>query len=310
MTFCTNLFDDFCSHIKRWGQRGVLSDKLTISGVCNKTEETVSSWIREHGVSAGFDRFSQIPSSRPRKINLSPSFSCPECVRPSFEQLKLHIEDGDDLCPYLGNNVRKLGKHDSMLADWGIWHFHLVPRELRATVNDDYLLFAWLSGGAAYLITIGTHRDIANTEYLKDLQRNYPVALGSEINVMGVDIDSDEYKKLRAARVNAAIAINGHVYYCPGGGRNADGGSTLGHRNAMIVRRRLDRASQILADGLSDAIKRLMPEERYRSLEDASLDLKLEWFDDREIRVVCPVLGVGFSLLDKEMKIALVEGVE
>lgn len=306
MTFRVNLFDDFCSYIKRWGQQGVLSNKLTISGVCNKTEETVSLWIREHGVSAGFDRCSQIPSSGPREVKMSPSFSCPECARQNFEYLRQHIEAGDDLSPYLGNNVRKLGKHDSMLADWGIWHFHLVPQELRATVNDDYLLFAWMSGDVAYLISVGTHRDLTNTEYLKDLQRNYPAALGPEIDADGIDVDSDEYKRLRAVCVNAAIVINGHVYYCPGGGRNTDGCSTLGYRNAMVLRRRLDRASQILAEGLFDAIKRLMPEERYGAFEKASLDLKLEWFDEREIRVVCPVFGIGFSLLDKENKIALV----
>lgn len=286
----------------------MLSNQLTISGVCNKTEKTVDLWIREHGVAAGFDRCSQIPLARPREVKMSPSFSCPESVRESFELLKRNIEDGDDLYPYLGNNVRKLGKHDSMLADWGIWHFHLAPKGLRANVDDDYLLFAWLSGDVAYLIAIGTHKDLANTEYLKDFQRNYSEALGSEIDTTGIDIDSNEYRRLRDARVNAAITINGHVYYCPGGGRNADGGSTLGYRNAMVLRRRLDRASQILADGLLDAITKLMPEERYKTFENASLDLKLDRFDEREIRVRCPLLGVGFSLLDSEMKIALVEG--
>lgn len=286
------------------------SNQLTISGLCKKTEEHVSSWIREHGVSAGFDRCSQFVSARPREIKQSPSFLCPECVRQNFEELRRHIADGDDLCPYLGNNLRKLGKPDPMLADWGIWHFHLMPVVLRATVNDDYLLFAWLSGDVAYLIAIGTHEDFANTEYLKDLQRNYPAALGSELDISGIDVDSDEYKRLRKLRINAAIAINGHVYYCPGGGRNADGKSTIGYRNAMIVRRRLDRASKILMEGFSDAIKQLLPEERYKTFENALLDLKLDRFDEREIRVRCPMLGAGFSLLDSEMKIALVEGTE
>jgi len=304
MTFRVNLFEDFCELIKDWARRGIASNYLRVSGMA-RNDKTLPAWINKHAVSAGFEICSQRLSIRPRVVTVSPSFQCPDELRNRFQCLKRHIENGDDLNPYLGNNLTRLGKHDPMLANWGIRHFHTMPVGQRVRGQDDALIFAWLSEDSAYIIAVGTHNDFDNTEYLKDLQNCYPAALGPEINEQGIDVDSSEYKTILSLRLNAAVRINGHVYYSPGGGRNMDGCSTIAYRDAMVLRRRLDAASQVLRDGLYDALRRLVDMNLFKQYEGSVLDIKLNQFDDREIRVVCPRLGLLFSYLDKRQKIAI-----
>ena len=306
MTFRVNLFNDFCEHAKQWVRQNVDSGNLRIKNL-NRSCAEVADWIDKHAVSAIFEIESQLLAKGPRQVRFSPDFECPADLQADVGNLKNLIEKGEDLSPFLGNNLERPGSHDMMLAKWGVWHLRLKPKGSRRSGRDNNLLFAWFSDTEAYLIAMGKHEDLGNVEYLKALQRNYPQALGPEIDSAGIDVESEAYKEVWCTNVNSALKIKGRSYFCPRGGCAADGTSMLAIRNRMILQRRLENASQLLMAGLGNALKSFLLDEVVEKIDSGVYDVKLHKINGDEIQIDIQQLGIRLSLLDNQGKIAMLK---
>ena len=72
-----------------------------------------------------FNAENRRPINRKRRIEISDIFNCPSQLENGWESLKLLIKSGQNILPNLSKMVTKLNKKDSLLYDWGIYHFHL-----------------------------------------------------------------------------------------------------------------------------------------------------------------------------------------
>jgi hypothetical protein len=190
------------------------------------------------------------PSTRPRRVHRSRELQeeleagkALEALAPLIQRIK----DGDDLKPFLSENVefavdqsegtpRHLRKDlDLLLAEWGVHHLHLseVIESNGFAKRTRDLLFVVFRPDDAYLIGIFPHGSWTKRTVAERAVRNWPEAelfLRSN-HAIGLthEWDESESAALRKASLNQSMVIDGHVY--------SPQGQTLGGTSLTISRR-------------------------------------------------------------------------
>ena len=133
---------------------------------------------------------------------------------PAIAQIRAALEAGADVSPWLSNTIRSAKQDhaaDMMFNDWKIIHFHLgtvftTPRIIKRTPE---LLFVHVTGEQATLIDVQPHQSWTMIALLETLQRANPNALYEFKGAKGERLTDDQYKTLRAKRINVLLDIGG-----------------------------------------------------------------------------------------------------
>ena len=306
-----DLFADFKRDFaERWAWQNTLSGALKIKGV-GKEQRLWEPWLDKNAFEAATENMHQRIVPQPRKVFIGKDFIIP--VTPSWlalevEKLLNTIRRGDDITPFLGNNVRKLGASDSMLNYWGIFHLHLKPYGQRIRGDDNHLIFAHINDDAFYAVGLGDHSDLMSTRFIKALQRDFPFVMQRyQVDVKSaVDIDSEAYTKCCERNTNTAVLINGVCYMNPGGGVVANGASAKACCEIIAMRKRLDSASEMLKKYFFNGFALLSKKYSLGAISAGDVTLKLKSLNSEEIIVECPELRLRFSYRDKEARLAIV----
>lgn len=145
----------------------------------------------------------------------------------SFNEIKLKLENGEDVNPFLSKQAIRPKFQDFLLLDWNIHHFHLNNLNSGGYFNDrsDYLLMVLFKNGFAHFIDIEHHNDnevFVKREYLKIIKDNWPEIITSYELKGALDVSfnptNDEIKKLRKNQINTCLKIDDKVYAPIGGG--------------------------------------------------------------------------------------------
>jgi len=302
-----NLFADFQEIFQNWARNNIASGVLGIKYV-GRQKDKIEPWLQEASFGAVMEYLHQIIIPIPRNIHICKKFIASGENQRDVETILQIARDGGDLMQYLGSGIRKLDAPDALLNLWGIVHFHMKPHGKREAKNDNCLLFAYVTDKDFYVLGLGGHKDLYETRFIKILQSEFPEALAgylvSEKPV--VDIDSAEYEKLRKCNVNAIVSINGCSYCSPGGGVLSNGKSAKSYcEMAMPLRCRLDSASKDLEQWFLNGLEKLSSG-RVAKIAINRVNLKLVKFQDDEILVSCPELGLIISYRDGTREMAIV----
>ncbi len=271
-----DLFSDYQRLAVEWARSGVYSGNLKIKNI-GKQQDFIEPWLRAHSFDASVENMHQRMLPHPRKVYFSNGLEIHDEHTSDVRILIDAVKRGDDLTPFLGNNIRKLGAPDALLNYFGIVHFHLKPLAERIAGQDDNLIFAHVTDDAVYVVGFGNHNDFKNTRFIKALQKDFPETLQQYRfdSEDGIDIDSEECAKMCQDNYNAVVRINGVSYYPPGGGTNLNGNSTIAYCDMIVQHARLDAASEMLRQDFLHDLEKLGRPYAEKAIQTESLSLKL-----------------------------------
>lgn len=169
-----------------------------------------------------FNAKSRRPDSRPRKVRVSNTFNCPSELQPGWSRLKALIESGADITGNLSKLTNKLHSKDSMLNDWGVYHFHLGVKMAGTFVErTGPLLFALVTIDEFLAIGVYQHGAWANTDIVEIIHKNWPHVIEKN-KIYGVEpaagMTEKERLTLRRKNVNSLISVSDGMVYGPFGG--------------------------------------------------------------------------------------------
>jgi hypothetical protein len=167
----------------------------------------------------------------PRNVNLSKSFVCPPELQNTWEQLKNKIQEGQDLTPHLSRKVNNAGDNDSMLNEWGIFHFHLGESlELDGFIErSGPLVFGYVTNSDFYAVNIFNHGNWTNDDIIEIIHTNWPEIISAyKIHALSISTNPSptERATLRKKNCNALIQVQDRtIYGAIGGGFMSNGSS-------------------------------------------------------------------------------------
>ncbi|MCZ4065665.1 hypothetical protein NB636_02100 [Oxalobacter aliiformigenes] len=170
-----------------------------------------------------------------RIVYQSKSFNCPNNRLVGWKKLKSHIENGDDIRHYQSKRSDDIEFKDSMLNEWGGYHFHLgenVEHD-KWIERTNELVFAILTDNEFYAINVFKHGGWADKEIVEIIHDNWPHLIEpykvrhGKISYSPVGNDR---LVLRKNNINSAIELDDGTIYFPMGG-----GSTLSGDSINIV---------------------------------------------------------------------------
>ena len=170
-----------------------------------------------------FNAENRRPEKKIRELIVADSFVCPQELSEGWEKLKKKVEDGEDLTPNLSKLINRLDNKDSMLNDWGVYHFHLGKKMKGSfTERTGPLLFALLNGNSFYAIGIFDHGSWANQDIVEIIHRNWPTVIENyrlrDALEMSHSFTEKERLILRSKGVNMFTSVNDGTIYAPMGG--------------------------------------------------------------------------------------------
>jgi hypothetical protein len=189
---------------------------------------------------------------------------------------------GDDVNPHASRGILKGIYSDSLLDDWGIYHFHLNTelddRDKRFAKRSLNVLFLKISGDTVYFIDIRPHgrngepNVFEQKSFLQTIVDEWPWVLDpykipgasgmeDEIN------DAEGVKKMRKKGVSLFHKINGDIYLPPGGGITAAGTSMRVTRRANDLYYLAKDAEKYIIENRSQIDERLSRVENYNPSE-------------------------------------------
>ena len=72
-----------------------------------------------------FNALFRLVRPKPRKIWKSRELQCPPELKAGLALLEHKVKSGEDINSHLSRKISELDYNDSLLNDWGIFHFHL-----------------------------------------------------------------------------------------------------------------------------------------------------------------------------------------
>ena len=96
---------------------------------------------------------------RPRNVHRANSSTCPPNLHAGLTFVEGKIIRGEALRPHLSCGILDVSYSDSLLNDWGVYHFHLgtTLRDDGFIVRTGPVLFARMTENDAYLIDVREH---------------------------------------------------------------------------------------------------------------------------------------------------------
>lgn len=165
------------------------------------------------------------------KIHVHNDFICPVEYREGYLQLTDKMRKGENINAHLSRTTKSTEKHDLMLYEWGIYHFHLGS----IIENDGYMqrtkdvLYAYIKENDIYIIGIFEHGKWSDKELIEVIHKYYPESIADskmENVVIETHFTTDDRKQLRKAKINMAVQLDdGTCYIGPGWGINGAGTS-------------------------------------------------------------------------------------
>lgn len=172
--------------------------------------------------------------SIPRNIFKSDIFSCPNEHIKGLLELEEKIKQGLNINGHQSSQLLDVGKNDSLLNDWGIFHLHLGSNtdQNGFVQRTGPLLFAHFTHSAAFFIDVINHGNWSDNILIETLERNWPESIRYwEVKLINIEeITASERNKIRKAGGLLFTKINGKVFAPPGGGYSTSGTS----KNAVI----------------------------------------------------------------------------
>jgi hypothetical protein len=192
---------------------------------------------------------------KPRRVLEASSFVCPQEHQLGYSALRLKIERGEDLRPYLSKGLLKADYDDMLLNDWGIYHLHLGQgpdsKDQSFVARTKEVLFAFFLEDTALVLCLHPHgRGVPppweKNELISLLRSNWPDVLEKHLlrGMTGADdmLPEETRRKARQRGVGTFLEYgDGQVYAPPGGGY-----STGGIATSVVVNS--DRCAGIVAD--------------------------------------------------------------
>ncbi|CBA16193.1 hypothetical protein XACN24_08220 [Xanthomonas albilineans] len=148
-----------------------------------------------------------------------------------FEQYSLA---GEDLNPFQGkgltkhhdtSGIKSQNRTDLLWADWGIHHFHLVPRSGKMDSyyadRSEHLLFAVVFDNVIACLDIKSHEAMENRALLEAFVRSWPdeaerFRLKGAFPQHTAQFSEADIKKLRHAGIASTVTVDDAIYM-PGG---------------------------------------------------------------------------------------------
>lgn len=182
-------------------------------------------------------------SQKPRKVLYSSQFKCPPNYELALNEFVQKVEQGQDLSGFMSKRVKNnLNYNDSLLNDWGIYHFHLTRRfnSDGSAKRSNYQLFACCDDSTMYFIQIYPHHKdnlYSQKELLAIIKNNWSYLL-CPLNELSMceEITDAERENLRRNHCLTLTELDGKVYFPRGGGYASDGSSiwAVRHRDYYI----------------------------------------------------------------------------
>jgi hypothetical protein len=164
-----------------------------------------------------------------RSFVFATDFICPPDCQPGLDWLREKSERGDDINPHCSKDLRKAGKFDPLLFDWGIHHFHL-GKTLESNgfvARTELILLAMVKNDSIYCIATRPHGKTnpgvwVERDLLEIVHSNWPdLITHRRLNVesVGPKITDEEYLDFRKNGLSTPVELqDGTVYLSPGGG--------------------------------------------------------------------------------------------
>lgn len=178
------------------------------------------------------------------KVHIHRDFVCPPEYTEGYEILRKKIQEGERFSAHLSRTTKDTEKHDLMLYDWGIYHFHLgqIIEKDGYITRTSKLLYAYINCCDVYFLGIFEHGKWNDQDLIELIHRYYPWSIKGW-RIEGTPekiITADEHKELRNAHINAIVTLaDGTSYMGPGWGITAAGTSARVSLQATDKRREI-----------------------------------------------------------------------
>lgn len=196
------------------------------------------------------------------QVHVYQEFECPSEYKDGYNLLIKKMKDGDNINPHLSRTTKSTEKHDLMLYEWGIYHFHLGM----SVEADGYMertkdvLYAYIKGNDIYIIGILEHGKWSDKDLIEVIHKYYPESIADnkmENAVLETQFNAEDRKQLRKARINMAVQMNdGTCYIGPGWGINAAGTSSWASLKMVEKHREFTEFEKMIINQDSEAEKR------------------------------------------------------
>ena len=214
-----NLYRDLADAIRR----GLKSDGYDVTSVEDDDEATVRLYSRLTRRSV---------ESHPRRIRKADDFD-PSGHASGIAKLEGAIRNGENLAPYMSKTIADIDAQDSLLDNWGIYHFHLGTdledngKFVRRTRD---ILLCRIDDTCVYFIKVLPHgHDASAPWYKKELieiiHENWPEsirhALANGVTGLSPRLNDQQVAELRR-KANLVLLLemaDGTVYMPPGVGK-------------------------------------------------------------------------------------------
>jgi len=172
---------------------------------------------------------------KPRKVFCSKEFSYPTEYERAYLEFIERVEKGEDLTPFQSTKILDPTYYDLLLNDWNIHHFHLTRRFQKNgfSARSHYLLFAFVTEKAIYLIQTYTHQYADDNRYamqemVRIIHRNWPELI-ARYRIKGAATVTEHFTDLQYAEARESHGLlfiepeKGSVYCLIGGGYSTSG---------------------------------------------------------------------------------------
>ena len=238
---------------------------------------------------------------RKRSVHRSSPLTCPDELKKGLDALCKKFEHGEDVRPHLSRTLKKPDFDDSMLNDWGVYHFHLGTsiESDGFAARSDPVLFAFVGADDVYFIDCRNHGSWTDDDILPIIHSEWPELLEPfrivDLVAVAVPTSAADRKALRKAGLNSVIQIGGSDFYAPpGGGYTMDGTSIAVRIRVNAIRGQLRRLARDL-DSLAPTIASAIAYVGHKAPNDLHVRLK---FSDTAAEVYEASSGVVLGRFD------------
>ena len=157
-----------------------------------------------------------------------------EAWRTVFYLRHLFVKGGR-VTTHLSKKVKKTGRRDGLLWDYGMHHFHLCRKldESGFIERSDYLLFAIVADTDVFFVDVRKHKDREKLQWVRQslvgiVYGNWPALTNSRVlhGVSANTLTDEEIQELRTKNINHVSNLGGQAVAPLGWGTNSGGGST------------------------------------------------------------------------------------